>query len=270
MPNTTSATAAAQDNMLFKLSGELRNIIYDYVFSDQVYEIRVATPVRTWNRFAQLLREREPNVHPKKDVEYLPLEGPASATVPKNALSLLLTCREIYEETRLLPFRLPTFTAQKICDIKQFNSRMTGSRIQLISSLEIRLPNKDYNTRLQIRNRWGPFYAAPKPLAFIKIHTGDADTFRSMIGLKHLHVHQLAWEKPWDDFSMYLGRAQIAINILMFWMPEVELTCDLEAISSEAEKKWILSLGTARELSWEERRDVDQVAIKALCEVKED
>jgi hypothetical protein len=235
--------------MVLKLSGELRNMIYGFVFSDQVYEIRAAVaPVRngTFSRFARAIIARERDVQPE-DHEYLPLEGPASATVPRNALSLLLTCRKTYNETRLLPFHVPIFTAQKIYDIKQFKSRMTVPQIQLLTSLEICVPKGKSIIHRQLQGRRGPL-SIPVNQDF-EVESTVADMFHSMTGLKRVHLHQYATNRPLKEMLL-LGEA---IHSLQLLLPEAEVTGAFEALDLKGGTKWIHCFESAQGLSLQER-----------------
>jgi hypothetical protein len=255
--NAPNVKAATQDSMLLQLSGELRNMIHDFVFSDQVYEIRAAVaPVRTLSTFARAMIARERDEHPE-DHEYLPLEGPASVTVPKNALSLLLTCRETYNETRLLPFRLPTFAGNKIFDINQFNLRTAASRIQLLASLEIRVPKGKGTIGRQLQGRQGTVSVNQD----FEIDPTTADMFRSMTGLKRIHLHQFATSRPLREMLL-LGEA---IHSLQLLLPEAEVTGAFEALDLKGATKWIHSFESAQGMSLKERLAPVYETAEAVC-----
>jgi hypothetical protein len=248
----------AGNSMFLKLPGELRNKIHDYVFSDQVYEIRAAVVrPRSPTCFTSDFSQWDPSPHVYQPPEYLPLEGPAAVTMFKHSLALPLTCRQLYDETRLLPFQLSTFSAQKLYDIEAFYSRMTASRVQLMSSLEIRIAQEARGIYYQL---WDRRYSmlGPHHWKWI-ISPMIADIFRGMTGLKRLYIYQPSIYDSSLDFAAHIE----AIINLQLLVPNADVTGDYEAIEEDGTKR-ICFLKSIRGMGEEERSRRADEAIKAL------
>jgi hypothetical protein len=102
---TTSSPKPASESLLFKLPGELRNTIYAYAFSDTTWLINIRGTV----------------------------DNP-----PANALSLLLVSRDIYAETRLLPFVYHTFSASHWLGIAHFLRGKDTAQRNAVTTVEVR------------------------------------------------------------------------------------------------------------------------------------
>jgi hypothetical protein len=69
-------------------------------------------------------------------------------------LSLFFTCRQIYTETALLPYRLKVFN---ICEpyIRKFLSKRSASQLNTITLLHISSPNRLHARNAESAIRWG-------------------------------------------------------------------------------------------------------------------
>jgi hypothetical protein len=74
----------------------------------------------------------------------------------KNALSLLIICRDIYLETRLLPFVYHTFSASHWLGIAHFMKGRSVKERNAVAMIEIRFrfPIRYYETRLRQDGPW--------------------------------------------------------------------------------------------------------------------
>jgi hypothetical protein len=102
---TTSSPKPASESLLFKLPGELRNLIYAYALADTTWLINIRGTI----------------------------DNP-----PSNALSLLLVSRDIYAETRLLQFVYHTFSASHWLGIAHFLRGKHTAQRNAVTTVEIR------------------------------------------------------------------------------------------------------------------------------------
>ncbi|KAF2270746.1 hypothetical protein CC78DRAFT_596414 [Lojkania enalia] len=101
------------ESPLLRLPGELRNQIFEYVL-DLGYELR------TSNSYIKR-RGMSPIVHAGK----------------RNALSLLHVCRQLYDETTILPYTLNTFTFHDLYDVDLWIRKTLPCQLETIKSVGI-------------------------------------------------------------------------------------------------------------------------------------
>lgn len=99
-----SKTAPKAPKSFLDLPGEIRNLIYEQVFSD-----------RTWN-----LCPWQQNTQ----------------TGPNNALALLQTSRQIHAETELLPYTLSTFSARDSKRVRTWELQRTARQVGAVRKVE--------------------------------------------------------------------------------------------------------------------------------------
>jgi hypothetical protein len=141
---------------------------------------------------------------------------------------------------------------------------MTDFRIQLISSLEIRMPRGKGNLRGQLEGRRQPL-SFPKGPVF-ETDPEVANVFHSMTGLQHIHILQPATHNHLREFMIY---AQ-SICSLQLAVPRAEVTGTFVAMEVGRGIFWTHSLESGREMCHEERVDQIHEAMKALFETKKE
>jgi hypothetical protein len=151
----------------------------------------------------------------------------------------------------------PPSLETKIFDINQLNLRMAASRLRLLTALKIRVPKGEGTIGRQLQGRQGTVSVNQD----FEIDPTTADMFRSMTGLKRIHLHQFATNNPLREMLL-LGEAIHSLQLLLLG---VEVTGDFEALDLKGGTKWIHFFELARGLNLQERLAPVYETAKAMC-----
>jgi hypothetical protein len=254
-PNFQSAAVqtSTSTSRLLNLPGELRELIYEFFFSDQTYEILSRGHIRDVMQLANQDRTSQ-NLASRKIVK-----------IPTNALALSLTCRQIYQETLSSPLRYSTFSAKSLVYLTQYYENLSSptrwygsmdveyqrnvvrSIIHSMKSLEIHLPYAQW-----MFSEIFPLGAKSDNATAAEIDLDKADILRYMDKLERLHFYGEVDPRSEDSMKDSVLAFVVAVQQLQIFMLDVEVTAELEYrhidgikrshfISKPAEKnKWTL------------------------------
>lgn len=139
---------APKPSPLLSLPAELRNIIWAHVLGGTTYNIKCELRI-PWGTTIK------------------------NTTVQENSLALLRTCRQIYSETRLIPFRLNTFHFKSEEAFKPWLAKFDKTQQAAITEVHL----VTWKAKHMVERRG----FAPRKLA-------DVFPIETFVGLKWIHV----------------------------------------------------------------------------------
>jgi hypothetical protein len=217
--------------MLLNLAGEIRELIYEFFFSDQIHEILGRAEVAEIMQCASSQDQASQDLASRKIIK-----------IPTNALALSLTCRQTYRETRPFPLHCSTFSTKDLWYLTQYyentfspapwygymdlryQRNIMRSIIHSMTSLEIYLPCADRIFSQIFVDDLNPVdIRSVRNIKCGHVDPDKVDILRYMTNLERIHVYGSVEFGDLPSVMKFL----VAVQELQVFMPEVEVTGQL-------------------------------------------